>query len=502
MIPAQLPTDVHGFTGRGGELATLDDLFGRSASGTGTAGTAGTVMVIAVIAGTAGVGKTALAVHWAHRAREHFPDGQLYLNLRGYDPARPVRVEEALATFLRDLGLAPDSIPSDPARRAATYRSLLANRRLLVVLDNANTADQVRPLLPGTPSCAVIITSRDTLTGLVARDGAHRIDLDLLPTREAIALLRTLIGPRVDAEPQAATALAARCAWLPLALRIAAELAATRADTTLQELVDELADHRHRLDLFDNCDDPHTAVRTVFSWSYRHLPQPAARAFRLLGTHPGRHWDTHTLAALTDHHPTPARTLLDRLTRANLIQTAGPARWSMHDLLRAYAAELTTQHDTETDRQAARTRLLDYYRTTASRVALVLHPSRTNLRPPAPRSDRATPPVDQVETAGAWLEAECDNLLAAVHASGPDQSAHAWAAAPARTWRSREPRPRRSPVDHLHQPTVGPRRSSRPGPPARRPSAGWCRRRATSRRRPWPTGARRCAQRWRCRRPR
>ena len=245
-VPRELPADVDTFTGRAAELAELDQLLR-------VGGRAGRRCRYAagVISGTAGVGKTTLAVHWAHRVRGAFPDGQLYVNLRGYDPAEPMPAADALAGFLRALGVADQDIPADADERAARYRSLLDGRRMLIVLDNAAAVEQVRPLLPGTPSCAVVVTSRDSLAGLVARHGARRLDLDLLPPADAVALLRALIGGRVDADPAAASALAGQCARLPLALRVAAELAAARPGLALAQLASELADEQRRLDLLD-----------------------------------------------------------------------------------------------------------------------------------------------------------------------------------------------------------------------------------------------------------
>jgi hypothetical protein len=256
-------------------------------------------VVISAVCGTAGVGKTALVVHWAHRVRDAFVDGQLYVNLRGHDPDQPLPAADALAGFLSALGVAGQDIPLEVEARATRYRTEITDRRMLVVLDNAGTVEQVRPLLPGTRSCPVLVTSRDNLAGLVALHGAHRLDLDLLPLPDALALLRRLIGGRVDAEPDAAAALAGLCARLPLALRVAAELASTRPSTPLAELVGELADQQQRLDLLDAGGDPRAAVSGVFSWSYRQLPADAARVFRLLGLHPGPDCDSYTAAALT-----------------------------------------------------------------------------------------------------------------------------------------------------------------------------------------------------------
>ncbi|MEJ3742707.1 BTAD domain-containing putative transcriptional regulator [Actinomycetes bacterium KLBMP 9797] len=333
--PAQLPADLTGFTGRATELRHLDKLLEESASGSLGA------MLTTVIAGTAGVGKTALAVHWAHRVADRFPDGQLYVNLRGYDQEQPMPAADALVRFLAALGVTGQDVPLEMEERAARYRSALAGRRMLIVLDNAANVAQVRPLLPGTGSCLVIVTSRDSLAGLVAVHGAHRIDLDLLPAGEAIGLLRRLIGARVEAEPEAATTLAEQCARLPLALRVAAELAVGRPDSTLADLVAELADRQARLELLEAGDDPYAAVREVLSWSIQHVPPDAAHLFRLLGSHPGPDWDAYVAAALADTGLDHARRALELLTRANLLHRTGRFRFGMHDLLRAYAIHLT-----------------------------------------------------------------------------------------------------------------------------------------------------------------
>lgn len=355
--PAQLPADVDVFTGRAEELAELDHLLAAGL----TAGPGSTAVVITAVSGTAGVGKTALALHWAHRVRGEFPDGQLYVNLRGYDSDPPIPVEDALAGLLRALGLAGPDIPPEVDERAAAYRSLLDGRRILVVLDNAASVEQIRPLLPGARSCVVVVTSRDSLAGLAARHGARRLDLDLLPPDDAVALLRALIGERVDAEPDAAATLAEQCARLPLALRMVAELVATRPGTSLAGLVDELAGGQRRLERLNAGGDPRTTVRAVFSWSYRHLPADAARAFRLLGLHPGPDLDADAAAALTDTAVEQAQYLLDLLARAHLISLTSPGRYTMHPLLHAYSTQLATENDTEAERQAALTRLLATY---------------------------------------------------------------------------------------------------------------------------------------------
>ncbi|GLY97854.1 BTAD domain-containing putative transcriptional regulator [Actinoplanes sp. NBRC 103695] len=405
ITPAQLPPAVAGFTGRDRELADLDGTLASIAPGS-----AGVVLV----AGTAGVGKTALAVRWAHRIADRFPDGQLHVNLRGYDPEQPVVAADALAGFLRALGVAGAAVPLDPDERAARYRSVLSGRRVLVLLDNASSADQVRPLLPGTPGCVAVVTSRDSLGGLVALDGAYRMNLGLLPLDDAVALLRRLIGARVTADPAAAAELAGHCARLPLALRVAAELAATDEHTGLAALNAELADRPRRLDLLD-AGEVRSAVRSVFSWSYRRLPADAARVFRLLGLHPGPDADRHAVAALAGVTVDHAAQITATLARAHLVHAAEPGRYGRHDLLRAYAIDLAAAHDAEADRRTALTRLFDHYLGTAAAAMDALHPAERHKRPATARA--ATPAAPR-----AWLDAERPNLVA-MCAHG---AAHGW----------------------------------------------------------------------------
>jgi DNA-binding SARP family transcriptional activator/tetratricopeptide (TPR) repeat protein len=380
--PAQLPGDVDAFTGRVGELAALDKLAATFApSGSAAPPGAGPAAMVICVSGTAGVGKTALAVHWARRARGAFPDGQLHVNLRGYDPGRPVPAGDALAGFLRALGMPGQDIPRDLEERAAAYRTLLDGRRMLVLLDNAGTAEQVRPLLPGGPSSLVLVTSRNSLAGLVARHGARRLDLDTLPQQDAVALLRALIGDRAEIQPDATAMLAAQCARLPLALRVAAELAAASPAMTVARLAGELADEQRRLDLLDAGGDPGSAIRGVFSWSYGHLPDEPARAFRLLGLSPGPDLDAHAAAALTGVPPARASRTLELLARAHLIHRTRPGRYGQHDLLRAYAAGLAAAGDAEGERHAALTRLFDYYLAAAATAMDTLVPAERHLRP-------------------------------------------------------------------------------------------------------------------------
>jgi len=414
--PAQLPGDVDAFTGRVGELAALDKL----------AHPAGPAGMVICVSGTAGVGKTALAVHWARRVRAAFPDGQLYVNLRGYDPGRPVPAGDALAGFLRALGLPGQDIPRELDERAAAYRTLLDGRRMLVLLDNASTVKQVCPLLPGSPSSLVLVTSRDSLAGLVARHGARRLELDTLPPQDAEALLRDLIGDRAEIQPGATALLARQCARLPLALRVAAELAAARPAMTVAQLAGELADEQRRLDLLDAGGDPGSAVRGVFSWSYGHLPDEPARTFRLLGLSPGPDLDACAVAALTGVPPARAGRTLELLARTHLIHRTRAGRYGLHDLLRAYAAGLAGSYDAEAERHAALTRLFDYFLAASAAAMDTLVPAERHLRPRVRDSGLPTRPAGGAAGARAWLDTERAVLVAVItHASAQGWPAHA-----------------------------------------------------------------------------
>jgi DNA-binding SARP family transcriptional activator len=419
VIPRELPADVAAFTGRSAELAELDRLLAAPA-GNGAA-----AVVISAVSGTAGVGKTALALRWAHQAAHLFPDGQLYLNLRGYDPGQPVSAGDALAALLRSLGVTGENIPPGEDSRAARYRSLLAGRRMLVVLDNAGQASQVRPLLPGSPHCRVVVTSRDTLAGLVARDGARRLNLDLLPERDAVGLLRAVIGPAADDDPGAARLLARQCARLPLALRVAAELAVARPELPLGDLASELADEQTRLDLLDAGGDPDTAVRAVFSWSCRHLDQIMVAHFALLGLHPGPDLEPYAVAALTGTGLAGSRGLLETLARAHLIQpsAAGPSRYALHDLLRAYAQDLAAAQG-EPAQRAALGRLLDHYLQTAAAAMDTLYPAERHTRPDVPPPAAPVPSVTEPDTARAWLDDQLTCLIAAAARGWPGYAVH------------------------------------------------------------------------------
>jgi tetratricopeptide (TPR) repeat protein len=403
VLPQELPPDVFGFTGRTSEIAELDSLVAaRSES---------TAVIISAVSGTAGVGKTALVVHWAHRVLKEFPDGQLYIDLRGYGPGQPLTPTKALAGFLRSLGVEAQKIPHELSQRSALYRSLVAGRRMLVVLDNARTAEQVRYLLPGSSTCFVIVTSRDSLSGLVSRDGARRIDLDLLPLSEAVSLLGKLVGDRVQAEPTATQTLADRCARLPLALRIAAELATARHTEKLEDLVTELADEQDRLAVFDSVGDPRTAVRGVFSWSYSNLTAETAHLFRMLGLHIGQHYDVYSVATLADIEVIAAKRLVSDLVQAHLLIPCAPGIFKMHDLLRVYAKGLAMETISAESRAEKVSRLLDHYLDTAYLATAMVTPHDPyRIARKSKSTSRLPTIVDYAEAAG-WLERARSNLL-------------------------------------------------------------------------------------------
>ena len=409
--PRRLPGAVRQFTGRKSELSLLTGLLDQ------TAGSEPPAATIALISGMAGVGKTALAVRWAHQAARRFPGGQLYADLHGYDPsAPPVPAGDALAGFLRGLGVPGPDIPDTVDERAAAYRGLLAGKRVLVVLDNARTVDQVRPLLPGDPGCMTVVTSRDAFGGLVAGDGAQRLTLDPLPLPEAVDLLGGLIGGRVADDPDAAARLALQCGRLPLALRVAAELAATRGGAALADLTSELADMQHRLEVLQTDGDQRTTVRAVFTWSYQDLNPATASLFRLLGLQPGPDIAAPAAARLAGLPLAGAHRAIGQLTRAHLVQEQVPDRFSCHDLIRVYAAEQAAAHDDEPQRTAALTRLLGYYLSTAVCAVDLLYPAGPGTPPrPAgpPGSGGPDPAVSDRPSARAWLDAERANLAAA-----------------------------------------------------------------------------------------
>ncbi|WP_329429080.1 tetratricopeptide repeat protein [Streptosporangium sp. NBC_01495] len=415
-VPAQLPAAVPAFAGRVAPLRQLDRLLGRSEENP----------TIAVITGTAGVGKTALAVHWAHRVRHRFADGQLHVNLRGYAADGPLRPIDVLSRFLHSLGVPPDQVPSDQEEAAALYRTLLSGRRVLVLLDNAAGPDQVRPLLPGDTGSVAVITSRDALGGLVARDGAHRVVLDVLTARESHTLLNRLLGSaRLRAEPSAALDLATLCGHLPLALRIAAANLLGSRHRTLAEYGRELREG-NRLSALQVPGDPESAVRAAFQLSYAVLPVPARRLFRLLGLVTGPDATVPAMAALLDTTPAEAAGLVGVLTSAHLVDEPAPGRFAQHDLLRLCAAEYAESEETEDLRRAALTRLHRHYLATSDVAARLLYPQFMRLELPPAEVAPSPGGFDDHAAASAWLDGEVANLVAAVTftaAHGPHELA-------------------------------------------------------------------------------
>jgi tetratricopeptide (TPR) repeat protein/transcriptional regulator with XRE-family HTH domain len=421
-VPRQLPAAVADFIGQDAALATLTRILDEA--GTGVPGT----VVISAIGGTAGIGKTALALHWAHQVASRFPDGQLHANLRGFDPSgTPASPAEAIRSFLDALGMSPDRIPQGPDAQTAMYRSLLADKRMLVVLDNAREEEQVRPLLPTSPACLVLVTSRNQLSGLAAADGARLLTLDLLTHGEAIELLAARIGAdRAAAEPTAVSEIARLCACLPLALAVAAARAAARPGFPLSALAAELRDTAGRLDALD-AGDPVASVRGVFSWSYQQLSGESARMFRLLGLHPGPDISVPAAASLAATDQPSARRLLRELARVHLINEHVPGRYAFHDLLRAYAASSARQGDSAADRAATTGRLLDYYLHTSHTAAVLLAPSRQAIAPGPPAPGVSPEQLTEYRQAMAWFQAEHHVLLATITLaveSGFDR--HAW----------------------------------------------------------------------------
>ncbi|WP_144122478.1 AfsR/SARP family transcriptional regulator [Catellatospora sichuanensis] len=398
--PRQLPLALPGFVGRDAELARLD-----SALDVDDDRPAG--VDITTVSGMAGVGKTTLALHWAHRVVDRFPDGQLYVNLRGYDDADAVSPADALVAFLEALGVPIGRIPTSTDARTGLYRSLLASRRMLVVLDNARDADQVRPLLPGAGRCVVLVTSRDQLSSLVAAEGARPLTLDVLTAAESMSLLRSRLGAdRVAAEPAATAEMIEATGRLPLALSMVAARVAGKPTFPLEAVAAQLRPAEGRLGALADGD-----VRRVFSWSHRALSADAARLLRLLGLHPGPDLTGDAAAALLGRPRADVTPLLHELTRLHLLTEHLPERYALHDLLRSYAAELAQASEQADVRQDARRRMYDHYLHSAYPAALLLQPTWTPVDAvPALPSNIRVPVADRTGAA-AWFNAEHPVLL-------------------------------------------------------------------------------------------
>ncbi|QMV22449.1 tetratricopeptide repeat protein [Streptomyces sp. SCUT-3] len=397
--PDLLPRASGTVLGRSAELAAL----GRAAAGESA---------VCLVTGPTGVGKTTLAVHWAHRARGSFPDGRLFADLRGFSTTGEATASDVLHEFLTALGVAPRHVPESVNAAAALYRSLTADRRVLVVLDNARSSEQVRPLLPGGPGCVTVVTSRQRLDGLVATDCARPLPLGMLGPDDATALLRAALGEeRVAAEPEAARRLAVLCDGLPLALRIVAARLATRPQWTLRAMADELADEQRRLKLLSAED---TGVEAALRLSVQQLPPSAGVMFRRLGLHTGPDLDRYAAAALAGCTPGRAGDALEQLAAAHLVEDSAPGRWTLHDLVRLYARSLADESDRE-----GLLRLLDHYLCTALAAAAAAEPGSRPCCTLPPDAHRPTVAPDFPDRARAmdWYTTERANLTGAVSAA-------------------------------------------------------------------------------------
>ncbi|MGI8309140.1 BTAD domain-containing putative transcriptional regulator [Saccharopolyspora hattusasensis] len=395
-VPWQLPRENRGFVGRGAELAQLDAALNDDGP-------------IRILTGPAGVGKTALALRWAHQVTADFEDGCLFVDLRGFDDADPVAPEQALSGFLRALGVPAARIPDDLDERAALYRSVLADRRLLVVLDNARSAAQIRPLLPGNSGCVVLVSSRSRLDDLVATEGAVRLSLPVLDREAAVAVLRLLLGAeRVAAEPAAAAELAELCDRLPLALRIVATRGSSHPHFTIRSVVDSFSDERYRLTRL-SLPDSGGSIRAALTTSYRLLDAASARLFRLLGEHPGAEVDYFAAAALAGTTLRDNQARLESLVAVNLLHVTGPGRYGRHDLVRLHSATLAAA-EPAADRDAAITRLLDYYLHAAESGLRAVEGSARRSGQHAAHPLAELPDLPTAQAALSWFRAEEANI--------------------------------------------------------------------------------------------
>lgn len=415
--PRQLPGATPHFVGRTGALTQLSRLLDLVEA-------PGRTSVVAVVHGAAGAGKTTLAIQWAHLVEDRFPDGQLYADLRGFDPSvAPVAPAEVLRSFLIAFGMAADQTPGDVDDQAALVRSVLAQKRVLVVLDNARDAEQVRPLLPGAPGAMVVITSRDRLLGLASHEGACLIDVPAFDDAEAHQLLaRRLGGSRVAAEPDAVRDLVDRSGRLPLALAVLTARAAANPTFPLSVLADELNDERTRLDALEG-GESRSSVRASISWSHRHLGADAAAVLRSVSLHPGPDVSLAAVSSIRAQPITATRALLTTLTSASLVNEPQYGRFTVHDLVRAYAAERPSFEDVD----VARLRMLDHYLHTAGAAAALLQPLRARIDLPAATPGTTPERITDYAAAWTWFGTELPVLRTMIeHAVAAGHDRHAW----------------------------------------------------------------------------
>ncbi len=402
-VPRQLPAASAPFVGRRDELDRLDTMLNAARQGS--------TVLISAIGGAGGIGKTWLALHWAHARRDRFPDGQLFVDLRGFSPAgEPASPAVVLRGFLDALGIEADRLPAAPDAQAALFRSLVTGRRMLLVLDNAADTAQITPLLPGSETCTVVVTSRNRLPGLISGHGAQHLPLDVLPDAEARALLTERLGTdRVDAEPAAVAELIGLCGGFPLALSVIAAYAHTLPRLPLAVLAAELRELG--LDALDD-GDPTASLPTVLSCSLRNLTAEQREVFALLGISPGPDTGLAAATSLTGLSPTRTRKALHALEDASLLNRDAHGRYAMHDLIRDYATT-TAGHDlTDQTRQAALDRVVDFYLHTACAADRLLDPDRRRIPLDPPAHGVRSQPLADLPAALAWLDAEQANLSA------------------------------------------------------------------------------------------
>ncbi|MER5427082.1 AfsR/SARP family transcriptional regulator [Streptosporangium roseum] len=414
-IPRQLPVDIIRFTGREHVLKELDVLLTEEGADIAA-------MVISAIAGTAGVGKTALATRWGHRVSHLFPDGQLYVNLHGYSQSAPIAAPQALHLLLRGLGVATESIPQDMEEKTSLYRSIISEKRLLLILDNAKDPEQVRSLLPGSSSCKVLITSRDSLRGLAATHDVHTIRLDILADEEAQTLMIALLGEeRVANDVYAVAEITRLCGRLPLAIRIASAQLVSQPSLTTREFADRLRNGNRLIDL-EFAEDPQTGVRAAFELSYQNLIPAVRRIFRLMGLHPGPDISIDAIAALAGLSEEKTSRLVDALINAHLAYREDGHRISMHDLISAYAHDRSESEDSDEDQCEALSRLFDWYLRSADTAIKVIFPGYMELDLVTNSSQESFLSFDDYDRAFSWVESEHRSMVSVITYAG----SHGW----------------------------------------------------------------------------